>query len=217
MSTYVLMKILESVPQRYDKGIRFLTAGRLDEVYDHMISLVSPGMRVLDIGCGTGALTIRAAKAGAEVKAIDVNADMLTIARQRAQEEGVDGQIQFTEMGIAELDGEPEEVYDMVTSGLCFSELSESEQVYGLQQIFRILKPGGRLFLVDEVLPQRFWRRWFIRLLRFPLVVLTYLISQSTTRAVRHLPEKISGAGFHIEQCNTYLGETLEEVIARKP
>jgi ubiquinone/menaquinone biosynthesis C-methylase UbiE len=62
MSTYVLMKIFEVFPRRYDKGIRLLTFGKLDKVYDRLVSPIKKGDRVLDIGCGTGAISLRAAR-----------------------------------------------------------------------------------------------------------------------------------------------------------
>jgi len=57
------MRILESTPKRYDRGIRILTFGKLDMAYDRMMSYVEED-KVLDLGCGTGALALRAAKKG---------------------------------------------------------------------------------------------------------------------------------------------------------
>ena len=73
MSTYVLMRILESAPRRYDLGMRLLTLGRLEGAYDRLASQVEAGQDVLDLGCGTGALALRAARRGARVKAVDVD------------------------------------------------------------------------------------------------------------------------------------------------
>jgi len=95
MSTYVLMRILESVPSRYDKGIRILTLGQLDKSYDRLISNIKSGQTVLDIGCGTGALTLRAAVKGATVKGIDVSPYMLEIARKRASEANLEENIEL--------------------------------------------------------------------------------------------------------------------------
>ncbi len=53
MSTYVLMRIRESAPNRYDRGIAILTLGKLGDVYDRLVSKIEHGQRVLDIGCGT--------------------------------------------------------------------------------------------------------------------------------------------------------------------
>ena len=139
MSTYVLMRILESAPSRYDLGIGLLTLGRLGAAYDRLASHVGPGQRVLDLGCGTGALALRAARGGAAVKGIDVNPQMLEIAERRAREASLADRVELREMGVAELEAEPADSYDAVMSGLCFSELSQDELRYTLQHVRRIL------------------------------------------------------------------------------
>jgi len=149
VSTYVLMKILESAPHRYDWGIQLLTLGRLGHSYDRLVENIHPGDRVLDIGCGTGALTIRAARKGAQVRGIDLNPEMLEIARKRAEEAGFAKQITFTELGVAELEQEPVNTYDVVMSGLCFSELSPDEIRFTLKTVRGLLKPGGLLMLTS--------------------------------------------------------------------
>ena len=116
------MKLLESAPRRYDTGIALLTRGKLDTAYDNLVSHVKKGDTVLDIGCGTGALSIKAAQKGAIVKGIDVNPYMLFIAQKKAAALKVP--VEFVEMGVAEL-GVDSTHYDVVMSGLCFSELTE--------------------------------------------------------------------------------------------
>jgi len=142
MCAYVLMKILESAPSRYDKGINIITLGRINEAYDRLTSHVKKGMYVLDIGCGTGLLTLRAALRGARVKGIDVNPEMLEIAWRRLDKASVSEQVELCEMGVIELDDEDSNKYDAVTCGLVLSELSEDEIKYALELIMNILKPG---------------------------------------------------------------------------
>jgi len=117
-----LMKILETAPGRYDKGIRILTLGRLGKAYDRLTSHIRKGQKILDLGCGTGALTIRAAQKAAKVKGIDINSQMLEIAQNRAAEANLAQNVELCEMGVAELGGEESESYDIVMSGLWFSE-----------------------------------------------------------------------------------------------
>ncbi|MFZ0890153.1 MAG: corrinoid protein-associated methyltransferase CpaM [Candidatus Binataceae bacterium] len=216
MSTYVLMRILESAPRRYDLGIRLLTFGSLDKAYDRLATRVEEGQRVLDVGCGTGALTMRAARRGARVKGIDVNAQMLEIARQRAGASGLADNVDLQQMGIAELDAELPGSYDLVMSGLCFSELSEDEIAYGLGQIVRVLKPGGLLLVADEVKPPDLARRLLHALIKAPFAALTYLVSQQTTHAVEDLAGKLSKAGFSIESVRRNAFGSFVEIVARK-
>ena len=153
------MKILESAPNRYDQGIRILTLGNLDKVYDRLTSHLKKGQKVLDLGCGTGALTLRAAQKGAKVKGIDINPQMLEIAQKQAIKKNLFQNIILSEMGVAELGNEKSKSYDVVMSGLCFSELTESELIFTLKEINRVLKPSGLLLVADEVRPKSILKR----------------------------------------------------------
>lgn len=211
------MKIMESAPDRYDAGVRILTLGSVDKAYDRLISHVKESQRVLDIGCGTGALTLRAAQKGSIVKGIDVNSQMLEIANKRAAEAKLEQNIELCEIGVAELSGEEAESYDVVMSGLCFSELAEDELIYSLKEVERILKPRGLLLIADEVMPKNIPKRIFHRLIRFPLVIITYLLTQTTTSSVRNLTERIKEAGLLIESVRLSKMENFIELVAKKP
>ncbi|MFQ5681722.1 MAG: corrinoid protein-associated methyltransferase CpaM [Candidatus Binatia bacterium] len=217
MSTYVLMRILESAPRRYEIGIRLLTLGQIEKAYDRLASHIEHGQHVLDLGCGTGALALRAARQGAKVKGIDVNAQMLEIAGQRVQEAGLTEAVDLMEIGVAELNKEETESYDTVTSGLCFSELSEDELIYTLKHIARILKPGGLLLVADEVKPQTLFRRLVHSLITAPLVILTYVITQQTTHPTMNLSDKLMDGGLSIVSVNSDILRSFSEFVARKP
>jgi ubiquinone/menaquinone biosynthesis C-methylase UbiE len=217
MSTYILMRILESVPSRYDKGIRIITLGQLDKLYDRLTSHIKRGQTVLDIGCGTGALTLRAAAKGANVKAIDVKPRMIDVARKRASEADLVQNIEFCEMGVAELGNEEAASYDIVMSGLCFSELTEDELSYTVNEIYRIMKPGGLLLVADEVRPVRHIKKILNWAIRTPLVILAYVLTQTTTHPVTDLPEKLTKSGLLIESVGLNKMENFVELIGRKP
>ncbi len=209
--------MLESAPSRYDRGIRLLTLGRLNKAYDRLTSLIKQGQKVLDIGCGTGALTIRAALRGAEVKGIDINPQMLEIAKKRLNEANLAQNVKLCEMGVAELGSEEPESYDIVMSGLCFSELSEGEINYAVKEMKRILKSGGLLLIADEVVPKSRLKRVINCLVRLPLVAITYILTQTTTRAVRNLPEELRREGFTVESLRLSKMGNFMEMVAKKP
>lgn len=216
MSTYILMKILESTPSRYDRGIGILTLGKINKVYDRLTIRIKRGDVVLDVGCGTGALTLRAALNGAKVKGIDINPNMLEIAKSRAVQANLKDQVKFEEIGVAELDKEKSESYDAVMSGLCFSELSQDEIDFALKEIWRILKTGGLFLVADEVQPTHLIKRILNYLIRIFLITITYLLTQTTTRAVEYLPERVERAGFNIQSIKLNFMENFIELIAQK-
>jgi len=217
MSTYILMKILESVPSRYDRGIYILTLGKLDKVYDRLTSYIKKGQKVLDLGCGTGALTLRAAKKGAKVKGIDINPQMLEISQKRAIKKNLIQNIELCEMGVAELGSEESESYEVVMSGLCFSELSEDELIYTLKEIKRILKPEGLLLIADEVRPKNISRKILNEIIRFPLKIIIFIITQTTTHAIDNLPKKIKESGLSIDSIRLNNIENFIELVVKNP
>lgn len=214
------MRLLESAPSRYDRGIRLLTLGRAGRAYDRLTSQIEPGWRVLDLGSGTGALALRAAARGAEVVALDVNPAMMAIARQKAEMVGAANRIVWREMGAAELDALPNGSFDAVCSGLCFSELTPDERRYGLRHALRLLRPGGLLLLADEIRPRQLWKRTLIAAiaaLRAPLAALTWLLTQTTTHAVPDLPGLVEAAGFEVQDVQVRLLGSWAEVVASRP
>lgn len=214
MMSIVLMKILESSSNRYDKGIRLLTRGKLDSLYSDAVEEIKKDQIVLDIGCGTGNLSFLAASRESKVKAIDINPEMLRIARSKAEGINFNHPIDFMEMSIAELDNEGTETYDVVMSGLCFSELSDDEVDFALNEISRILKYNGNLIIIDESVPHSFLSKMWFYILRVPLVIITYILTQTTTHPIKELEEKIEKKGLSI--ISSIKNGSLHTIIASK-
>ncbi len=196
MSSYVFMKVLESTPQRYDRGLRILSRGRIGAIYARLAEIVTyPGARVLDIGCGTGAVSLACAERGAQVIGIDANAGMLEIARSRPAPAA--GSVEWIELNAMEIEDRfPEESFDAIVSCLAFSELSPDERAYVLRTAHTRLRHGGLLAIADEVPPETPGLRLWHRVVRWPIAALTYAITQTTTHPVAGLLDAIRAAGF---------------------
>jgi demethylmenaquinone methyltransferase/2-methoxy-6-polyprenyl-1,4-benzoquinol methylase len=194
-----------------------LTLGRLERVRNDIEARLRPGDRVLDLGCGTGALAVRLARGGCHVTGIDISSPMLTQAARLVREAELEEQVTLRELGAVELDTAFKDgSFDAVVSTLVFSELSDAEVAYALAQCLRILRPGGRLLVADEVLPSSTLGRLGSFLLRLPFAVATFALTQNTTHRVARLRERIEGAGFRVVETREYLAGTLWLFVAQK-
>jgi len=198
MSSFVYMKVLESAPWRYDRGIRWLSGGHIEALWRRIAERVAgPGQRVLDVGCGTGGLSLACAALGASVVGLDRNAEMLEVARAKGVPGEAGGQVEWVELGAAEIEDRFEEAsFDAVVSSLVLSEMSPEEARYVLRVARSRLRPGGWLVIADEVRPPGRTARAWQRLHRLPLVVLTWLLTQTSTRALDDLAGLVRDAGF---------------------
>ncbi|TBL68209.1 class I SAM-dependent methyltransferase [Paenibacillus thalictri] len=101
-------------------------------------------LKVLDVGCGTGFLSLLLAKAGHEVTGVDFADEMLQLARAKAEEAGL--QIDFRH-GDAEQTGLPEGTYDLIVARHVIWTLPNPAKA--TEGWIRLLKPQGRLALVE--------------------------------------------------------------------
>jgi demethylmenaquinone methyltransferase/2-methoxy-6-polyprenyl-1,4-benzoquinol methylase len=215
--SYVYMKVLESAPERYDRGMRLLTAGRLARVHADIAARLEPGDRVLDVGCGTGMLVVLLARRGCLVTGIDRSAPMLCQAARRLQVEGLTGQVVLRELGAVDMDTAfADATFDAVTSTLVFSELSDDEVAYVLAECRRILRPGGHLLVADEVMPASRLGKLGTFLFRLPFAAITFVLTQNTTQRVAKLGTRISQSGFRILETRAFLAGTLKLFIAER-
>ncbi len=200
MFSYIFMKILESRPERYDTGINFLSGGHASKIRKQIVrNFVKPGIKVLDIGCGTGLLMEYAAKAGAEIKGIDTSRGMLKIAQKRIDRSELQDKISIYNIGVVEIDTLfAENSFDLIVSTLVFSELYTEERALALYQIKKLLKPNGKLVIAVEVQPRNFFKQITHFFIRLPLAILTYIIAQAGTKPLAKISEEVTRSGFSI-------------------
>ncbi len=105
---------------------------------------IQPGMRVLDVACGSGNLSIPAAKRGAVVTGVDIAPNLVEEARQRATHEKLN--IQFDEGDAVELPYR-EAIFDLVVSmyGVMFAPAPEITA----KELMRVCRPGGTIAMAN--------------------------------------------------------------------
>ncbi|MBL8078218.1 MAG: methyltransferase domain-containing protein [Anaerolineales bacterium] len=101
---------------------------------------IQPGMKVLDLGCGTGTLTVmlKQAHPDANITGVDGDSEVLDIARKKS--EGMD--IQWDE-GLASSLPYPDSAFDRLVTGLVIHHLVTDDKRCAFKEIFRVIKPHG--------------------------------------------------------------------------
>jgi demethylmenaquinone methyltransferase/2-methoxy-6-polyprenyl-1,4-benzoquinol methylase len=144
----------------YDAMNRVMTAG-LDQRWRQATAraVVRSGESVLDACCGTGDLAIAAAREGGRVTGVDFSARMLERAQRKAPGlEWVEGDLLALPFA--------DESFDAATVGFGVRNVEDLER--GLAELRRVLRPGGRLGVLEITQPRGalrpFYRLWFDRI-----------------------------------------------------
>jgi demethylmenaquinone methyltransferase / 2-methoxy-6-polyprenyl-1,4-benzoquinol methylase len=141
----------------YDAMNRVMTVG-LDQRWRKLAvsEVVWPGDRVLDACCGTGDLAVEAERRGGRVVGLDFSEKMLERARRKS---GAIEWVQGDALALPFGDGE----FDAATVGFGVRNLADLEG--GLRELARVLKPEGKLAVLEITRPRGilrpFFRLWF--------------------------------------------------------
>jgi ubiquinone/menaquinone biosynthesis C-methylase UbiE len=109
---------------------------------------LQPGERVLDVGCGTGTLLVAIGRAHPEVEAAGLDPDPKALARAERKLRRAGLAARLTQ-GSADALAFDAGSFDCVLSSFMFHHLDAAAQRGMLSEVFRVLKPGGRLLLMD--------------------------------------------------------------------
>jgi demethylmenaquinone methyltransferase/2-methoxy-6-polyprenyl-1,4-benzoquinol methylase len=149
----------EKVQKYYSWRASNYDAGAGFEVEHHAEALqlanVQPGQRILDVACGTGRGTVGLAQsvgATGSIDALDLSEAMLEQARAKVGKLGLGSRVHFKQGNARELPY-PDETFDLVYNGYMFDLIPLDGFLPILKEMRRVLKPGGKLVLVNMSKP----------------------------------------------------------------
>src|SRR2546427_10918431 len=145
-----VQRMFSSIARHYDLNNTLLSLGLHHSWKRQAVGFLSPNdFRVLDVGAGTADLALQTAERlgnGARIVAADLNGPMLAIGSAKVQKAGLQRQVVCVQANAERL-CVSDSVFDAVTTGFCMRNVADLPQA--LQEIKRVLKPGGRLICLE--------------------------------------------------------------------
>lgn len=178
----------DKIASTYDRLNRLMTLG-LDRCWRRRAVKGLHG-NVLDVACGTGDMVIELAKRGCVVTGVDLSNEMLAIAKQKTAQASFPLSTFNFQLGNAEslpfADGE----FDAVTCAFGVRNFVHLEQ--GLSEMLRVLKPGGRMVILELATPDNPLVQPFYNL--YTKKIIPWLGSRiaGNREAYTYLPESIA-------------------------
>ncbi len=148
-------KMFDTISSRYDFFNRFLTLGIDKSWRRNLIKIISNDnpTRILDVATGTGDLAIQAAHSmpKTNIVGLDLSEGMLKVGEKKVKEEGLQNRISMKKGDIEEFPFASNS-FDAVMVG--FGVRNFESLLRGLKEMYRVLKPGGRVYVLELSRPK---------------------------------------------------------------
>jgi len=172
------------------------------------LAQIKNGDRALDLCCGTGDISFALARSGAETTGLDFSAQMLEVAQNRSQKSEARNQNKNPQSEIRNpqfLQGDAQQLpfsensFDIVTVGYGLRNLTNWER--GLDEMFRVAKPGARLIVLDFGKPANaLWRGLYFTHLKMSVPLMGWLFCGDASayayilESLKHYPAQLAVA-----------------------
>jgi len=202
--------LFASIARRYDllNDLQSFGMHRLWKRRVVQLAKVQSGNRALDLCCGTGDIALALARQGAETTGLDFSEKMLEVAKQRSEKLEVRSPNKNSHFALRTphfIQGDaqqipfPENSFDIVTVGYGLRNLASWER--GLDEIFRVARPGGRIVVLEFGKPANaLWRAVYFTHLKcsVPLIGLLFCGNPQAyayiLESLKHYPAQLAVA-----------------------
>jgi demethylmenaquinone methyltransferase / 2-methoxy-6-polyprenyl-1,4-benzoquinol methylase len=225
-------RMFDAIAPRYDLVNTLISAGR-HRVWKRAAAALAaapPGGRAIDVCCGTGDLALLLARQvgpGGRVVGVDFSLEMLGIARRRADAAGLGGICRFVP-GDAEALPAPDAAFDAATVGFGIRNAGHPDAA--LRELCRVLRPGGRLAVLEFSRPRNPVVRGLYDLYSFSLMAWLGRVASRHPDAYLYLPTSVRrwpdqdafagmlrGAGFDRVRYRNFISGITAIHVATRP
>jgi 2-polyprenyl-3-methyl-5-hydroxy-6-metoxy-1,4-benzoquinol methylase len=153
-------EIYHDTVQRKGKTVKGHSISGESSYYNFFYDVIGNvnGLKILEVGCGNGWLSIQFARNGAEVHGIDISGELVNEAKQAANRQGFSDRIFFKKMAVENLDFD-NDFFDLVIGSAILHHTDIKQTTKG---ILKVLRPDGRAIFVEplnENLVLKVWRK----------------------------------------------------------
>lgn len=222
-------KLFDNIAPSYDK-LNHILSLNIDKFWRkravrELLDEVRP-LKILDVACGTGDFTIQIAQkasGGSEVIGVDISEGMMAVGREKIRKSGVSA-----ELYVADCEDLPysDNSFDRISVGFGVRNFEHLE--IGLKEMYRVLRPGGKLVILELSVPTNPFLRWCYKLYFLKILPAIGGLVSGDRGAYEYLPDSVlhfprpdkfipimNSAGFNVVEhtpltlgiCRMYVGK----------
>ena len=206
------MAIFDDIFNNYDDWYKTKTGKHVDLVESECafnLFKIKKGMKVLDVGCGTGNFSVKLAKKGCKVTGIDLSDKMLVLAREKAEKENL--HINYYNMNVYDLNF-PDEYFDAVFSMATFEFIEDIDKA--IIEIFRVCKDKGQI-MIGTINRESKWGELYTSE-EFKKIKENIVFRYAQLRSIEDFKKQKSEKIFAIKECLYIPPDIKEEEISTK-
>lgn len=186
-------EMFDNIAPSYDK-LNHIMSFNLDRIWRRRVMRIvrrSRALKIMDVATGTGDLAITMAKRieRTQILGIDLSEEMLAVARQKIQRQGLEERIMLEKGDAESLDMVESGTIDAVTVAFGVRNFENLER--GLSEIYRTLREGGKLVVLELSVPRNRLIRWFYAQYSHRILPSIGAMISKDKRAYIYLPESI--------------------------